>query len=131
MLNGVVVGRLLLLTGGYFSLMNFFQDMNSNDPSGLIRMLDDFRSGTKLQYRRQSSTNLGCPFPLPIHHTPGKYNIKRPFDDTVLNENDMLIKRCKQTDSLLSDSSLNDSVGEYMFLFLFHSSNINLKNHIL
>lgn len=83
--------------------------MNQNDPSGLIRMLDDFRSGTKLQYRRQSSTFLAQPLPLPLPTTPGDRS-KRPFDETVLNENDMLIKRSKKCDSLLSDNSFNDSM---------------------
>lgn len=98
--------------------------MDKNDPSGLTKMLDDFRSGTNLQYRRSSTTNLGYPLPLPSPRTSGTQNsVKRPFDDTVLNEKDMLIKKCKQSDSILSDSSFNDSISEYvlhyyMFVFL-------------
>ncbi|XP_014271281.1 mitotic spindle assembly checkpoint protein MAD1 [Halyomorpha halys] len=96
--------------------MNLFNEMNQNQPSGLTRMLDDFRSGTNLQYRRSSTTNLAYPLPLPTPLTPGTQNsVKRPFDDTVLNEKDMLIKKCRQSDSILSDSSLNDSISSWEY----------------
>lgn len=84
--------------------------MNQNDPPSMIRMLDEFRSGTGLQYRRQSSTFLVQPKPVASPFTSVERS-KRPFDETLLNENDMLIKRSKTNDSP-SDDSLYNSFGK-------------------